>query len=89
MKKASRESQAVPVDASQLKNVGVSPLKSEQIKLEMARNRTGRRGSREVGRPLALKPAGAKDESPMLKLLIVIEKATPESLLNQPAIQRN
>lgn len=88
-KKSSATSQAVPVDAQQLKNVGVSPLKTEQI--ELARNQSGRRGSREGARGMALKPPGSKllNESPMLKLLIVVEKATPASLLNQPMLQKN
>ncbi|MDB5390383.1 MAG: hypothetical protein JWM11_6029 [Planctomycetaceae bacterium] len=84
-KKTTDSSQSIPINVSELENVGVEPLKSEQI--TMARNEKGRRSSRPPGKLLANSDdtVNKVNESPMLKLLILVEKATPESLLGQPA----
>lgn len=85
-KKTSDSTQAVLVNAGELKEAGVAPLQSKQI--EIALNEKGRRGS-QGGRSLANSlpaPGNSKvNESPMLKLLILVEQATPESLRAKPA----
>lgn len=75
--------QAIAVDSNALKNVGIAPLQPQQI--EMARNAPrGRTGGRGVPKSLANRQQGTGDESPMLKLLIVVEKANPSSLSDLP-----
>jgi anti-sigma factor RsiW len=86
---ATTASQAIPVNAGELQTAGVEPLKSEQI--AMAHNERGHRSSRPPVKALAQNVPGSPQlaKNPTFKLLILVEQATPESLLSQPAAQKN
>jgi len=76
--------QVIAVDAGDLKSVGVAPLQPQQI--EVALNQPRNRGGFRVPKALANRAQvpGAVTDSPLYKLLILVEKATPQSLTNQP-----